>query len=115
MSTGMGNGIENGDEMENENGDEDGGEDGDVDGDGDRADLGQECTQLAAISPWWDDPCQDTAPGPPGLVGTPGPTQSCKLSSSDHPCTTNSHWGCIRGLHGVENINCGFLVHFLII
>lgn len=85
MSTWMGNGSENGDEMENESGDED------ADGDGDRADLGQESTQLAAMSLCWDDPFQDTSPAPPALGGTPGPTQSYKRSNPSQPRTTNSH------------------------
>lgn len=109
MSTGMANGTENGDEMENESGDED------ADGDGDRADLGQESTQLAAMSLCWDDPFQDTSPAPPCPWGDPWTHPELQMQQPRPASHHKLSPGCMRGLHGVENINCGFLVHFLII
>lgn len=109
------NGKGNGDEMENENGDEDEGGDEDGDGGRDGDDLDQESAQVAAISLWWDDPTCDTAPGTGGLVSGPWARSGLQTRQPRLALSNKLSLGCTRGLHGVENINCGFLVLFLII
>lgn len=62
---------------------------------------------------WWDDPL-------PGrrvrhcwpCTRHPG---TCGAASTRHGRSHKLSFGCMQGLHGMENINCGFLVHFLVI
>lgn len=87
----MENGNGNEDEMENENRDEDEGGDGEGDGDGDRNDLDQGSALLAALSLWWDDPCQDTAPGTRVLVGALRAANAAALASPAPQILTGMH------------------------